>query len=59
MKVIATKRGYYKVIREEGEVFDYAPGDDLKKDDKLPSWMVPVPTEGKAKLKGKADKADA
>lgn len=48
MLVVATKKGYYKRIREPGDQFEYP----IKKDQEMPSWMV-------AANKAKADKAKA
>lgn len=47
MEVIATKKGFYNKLREEGEKFDI----DKKED--LGSWMSEVKQEAKAVNKNK------
>ena len=52
--VIATKRGYYKKIREPGDKFEYP----LKKDDPMPSWMERVGKLAADKAKEASDAAE-
>lgn len=54
MLVTATKRGYYKRIRELGDQFEYP----LKKTDKMPSWMVESTKLKAAKAADAAEVAD-